>query len=84
MAGVRSTPRESAVGAAAEESVAASLARHEHYLAHMLGLRPGMVALDLGCGIGGAAARDGSVLRRSNRGCQHQRTPDQASPQTNR
>ena len=38
---------------ARNESFAASLARHEHYLAHMLGLRPGMVALDLGCGIGG-------------------------------
>ena len=38
---------------ARNESFAASLARHEHYLAHMLGLRPGMRALDLGCGIGG-------------------------------
>ena len=35
------------------ESFEASLARHEHYLAHMLGLRPGMVAADLGCGVGG-------------------------------
>ena len=35
------------------ESFAASQARHEHYLAHMLGLRPGMVAVDLGCGVGG-------------------------------
>ena len=35
------------------ESFKASLARHEHYPAHMLGLRPGMVAADLGCGIGG-------------------------------
>ena len=35
------------------ESFKASLARHEHYLAHMLGLRPGMVVADLGCGIGG-------------------------------
>ncbi|WP_419162932.1 sterol methyltransferase [Candidatus Palauibacter sp.] len=38
---------------AGNESLAASLARHEHYLAHMLSLRPGKVALDLGCGIGG-------------------------------
>ena len=38
---------------ARNEGFAASLARHEHYLAHMLGLRSGMVALDLGCGIGG-------------------------------
>ena len=29
-----------------------SVLRHEHYLAHMLGLRPGMVVADLGCGIG--------------------------------
>ena len=35
------------------ESFHASLARHEHYLAHMLGLRPGMVVADLGCGVGG-------------------------------
>ena len=35
------------------ESFEASLARHEHYLAHRLGLGPGMVAADLGCGIGG-------------------------------
>lgn len=35
------------------ESFAASLARHEHYMAHMLSLRPGMLALDLGCGVGG-------------------------------
>ena len=36
------------------ESFKASLARHEHYLAHMLGLRPGMVVADLGCGVGGS------------------------------
>ncbi len=35
------------------ESFAASLAHHEHYLARKLGLSEGMVALDLGCGIGG-------------------------------
>ncbi len=39
----------------AKESFAASLARHEHYMAHRLGLQPGMVALDLGCGVGGPA-----------------------------
>ena len=38
---------------AANESFAASLARHEHYIAHRLGLYPGMTAVDLGCGIGG-------------------------------
>ncbi len=38
---------------AANESFAASLARHEHYVAHRLGLEPGMTALDLGCGVGG-------------------------------
>ena len=36
------------------ESFKASLARHEHYLAHMLGLKPGMVVADLGCGVGGS------------------------------
>ena len=35
------------------ESFKASLARHEHFLAHSLGLRPGMVAADIGCGVGG-------------------------------
>ena len=35
------------------ESFKASLARHEHYLAHVLGLGPGMVVADLGCGVGG-------------------------------
>ena len=35
------------------ESFKASLARHEHYLAHILGLKPGMVVADLGCGVGG-------------------------------
>ena len=38
---------------AANESFAASLARHEHYIAHKLGLGPGMTAVDLGCGVGG-------------------------------
>ena len=35
------------------ESFNASLARHEHYLALVLGLEPGMVVADLGCGVGG-------------------------------
>ncbi len=35
------------------ESFAASLARHEHYMAHRLNLQSGMVAADLGCGVGG-------------------------------
>ena len=35
------------------ESFKASLTRHEHFLAPALELGPGMVAADLGCGIGG-------------------------------
>ena len=35
------------------ESFDASLARAEHYLALRLGLKPGMTALDVGCGVGG-------------------------------
>ena len=35
------------------ESFAAALARSEHYLALRLGLEPGMLVADLGCGIGG-------------------------------
>ena len=38
---------------AAGESFAASIARHEHYIAHRLGLGPGMTAADIGCGVGG-------------------------------
>ena len=38
---------------AANESFAASIARHEHYIAHRLRLGPGMSAVDLGCGVGG-------------------------------
>jgi len=37
------------------ESFYAALARHEHYLAAKMGLRPGMRVLDVGCGIGGPA-----------------------------
>jgi len=37
------------------ESFAASLARHEHYLAAKMNLRPGMRVLDVGCGVGGPA-----------------------------
>jgi sterol 24-C-methyltransferase len=35
------------------ESFDASIARHEHYLALQLGLKPGMKVLDVGCGVGG-------------------------------
>ena len=35
------------------ESFKASLARHEHHVAHKLGLSPGMVVADIGCGVGG-------------------------------
>ncbi|KAF8814976.1 delta-sterol C-methyltransferase [Phlegmacium glaucopus] len=37
------------------EAFLASLARHEHYLASQMILRPGMRVLDVGCGVGGPA-----------------------------
>jgi len=30
-----------------------AIARHEHFLAHKMGLKPGMKVLDMGCGVGG-------------------------------
>lgn len=38
---------------APQESFRASITRHQHFIAHMLGLRPGMRVADLGCGVGG-------------------------------
>ncbi|MXW60428.1 MAG: methyltransferase domain-containing protein [Acidimicrobiaceae bacterium] len=35
------------------ESFKASLARHQHFIAHKLDLQPGMRVADLGCGVGG-------------------------------
>ncbi|EPT00560.1 hypothetical protein FOMPIDRAFT_1023699 [Fomitopsis schrenkii] len=37
------------------EAFQAGLARHEHYLAAQMSLRPGMRVLDVGCGVGGPA-----------------------------
>ena len=37
------------------EGFCQAIARHEHYLAHMMGLKAGMKVLDVGCGVGGPA-----------------------------
>ncbi|KAF4626221.1 hypothetical protein G7Y89_g11941 [Cudoniella acicularis] len=34
------------------ESLLRALARHEHYLAHMINIKEGMTVLDVGCGVG--------------------------------
>ncbi|KAL8808871.1 MAG: hypothetical protein Q9200_003935 [Gallowayella weberi] len=35
------------------ESIRAAITRHEHFLAYIMGLKPGMRGLDAGCGTGG-------------------------------
>ncbi|KAG8627592.1 hypothetical protein KVT40_005075 [Elsinoe batatas] len=37
------------------EAFKQAVARHEHYLAHMMGLKENMNVLDVGCGVGGPA-----------------------------
>ncbi|TPX11357.1 uncharacterized protein E0L32_001175 [Thyridium curvatum] len=37
------------------ESFYQAIARHEHYLAHSIGIQEGMTVLDVGCGVGGPA-----------------------------
>ncbi|PYH91997.1 sterol 24-c-methyltransferase [Aspergillus ellipticus CBS 707.79] len=37
------------------ESFNQAIARHEHYLAHQIGIKNGMKVLDVGCGVGGPA-----------------------------
>ncbi|KAH0424673.1 sterol 24-c-methyltransferase [Colletotrichum camelliae] len=37
------------------ESFKQGIARHEHYLAHMINIKKGMKVLDVGCGVGGPA-----------------------------
>ncbi|KAF4806166.1 Sterol 24-C-methyltransferase [Colletotrichum siamense] len=37
------------------ESFKQGIARHEHYLAHMIDIKKGMKVLDVGCGVGGPA-----------------------------
>ncbi|ROV91106.1 hypothetical protein VSDG_07823 [Cytospora chrysosperma] len=39
----------------AREAFGAAIARHEHYLAHSMGIRKGDSVLDVGCGVGGPA-----------------------------
>lgn len=37
------------------EAFQQALARHEHYMAHMINIQEGMRVLDVGCGVGGPA-----------------------------
>ncbi|KUJ09825.1 sterol 24-C-methyltransferase [Mollisia scopiformis] len=65
------------------EAKSGAIARHEHYLAHMMGLRPGMRVLDVGCGVGGPAKEiatfvDCSVVGLNNNGYQVQKAKELA------
>jgi sterol 24-C-methyltransferase len=60
------------------EAFHASLARHEHYLAAQMTLRPGMRVLDVGCGVGGPAREiatfsDATIVGLNNNDFQIQR-----------
>jgi len=60
------------------EAFAASLARHEHYLAAQMNLRRGMKVLDVGCGVGGPAREiaqftDAQIIGLNNNDFQIQR-----------
>ncbi|KAF8962547.1 delta-sterol C-methyltransferase [Flammula alnicola] len=60
------------------EAFLASLARHEHYLAAQMNLRPGMRVLDVGCGVGGPAREiaqfsDAQIIGLNNNDFQIQR-----------
>lgn len=60
------------------EAFLASLARHEHYLASQMNLRPGMRVLDVGCGVGGPAREiaqfsDAQIIGLNNNDFQLQR-----------
>ncbi|KAJ3507470.1 hypothetical protein NLJ89_g6287 [Agrocybe chaxingu] len=60
------------------EAFHASLARHEHYLAAQMSLRPGMRVLDVGCGVGGPAREiaqfsDAQIIGLNNNDFQIQR-----------
>ncbi|OJJ55679.1 hypothetical protein ASPSYDRAFT_48891 [Aspergillus sydowii CBS 593.65] len=55
-----------------------AIARHEHYLAHQMGIKPGMKVLDVGCGVGGPAREiakftDANVVGFNNNDYQIQR-----------
>ncbi|THH05214.1 hypothetical protein EW145_g4958 [Phellinidium pouzarii] len=60
------------------EAFAASLARHEHYLAAKMNIHPGMRVLDVGCGVGGPAREiarfaDATIVGLNNNDFQIQR-----------
>ncbi|KAF9530229.1 delta-sterol C-methyltransferase [Crepidotus variabilis] len=60
------------------EAFIASLARHEHYLAAQMNLKPGMRVLDVGCGVGGPAREiaqftDANIVGLNNNDFQIQR-----------
>ena len=69
---------------AVREPFLQAIARHEHYLAHRMGIKDGMKVLDVGCGVGGPAREivkftDANVVGLNNNDYQIERATQYAA-----